>query len=155
MVIPNFLRNHEEIVAHCIENKDKFVLREDMGGHSGPLPVVSKFKSYTNEMMDNAVLDMIFADCDFEEDVQDFYMFVQIQMYEPGDFIVPHRDNYSVKTLHLVTLTTSDCDALIVQKGKDLIRIPDVAGQKIEENLNDFHWVDPVRDLRFTLVVGE
>jgi Rps23 Pro-64 3,4-dihydroxylase Tpa1-like proline 4-hydroxylase len=105
--------------------------------------------------MDDSTIDMILSNCDFPEDLKDFYMFLQIQMYEAGDYIVPHRDNYTVKKLHLVTLTTSDCDALIMQRGDNLIRFPDVAGQKVEENFNDFHWVDPVRDLRFTLVIGE
>jgi hypothetical protein len=103
----------------------------------------------------NTIIRSPFEDCDFDPDLRDFYFFVQIQKYEPGNYIVPHKDNYNVKKLHLVTLTTSDCDGLILEHNNELVKIFDVAGQKIESDLNDWHWVDPVRDLRFSLVVGE
>lgn len=154
-LIPNFVRNHKEIVEYCLRNTDKFIPRRLDQGHQGPLPISSKFSSFKNESMDDNFIDLIFKDCDFDPDLRDLYYFIQIQKYNPGDFIVPHRDNYNVRKLHLITLTTSEVDGLILENGIDLIKIYDLAGQKIESDLNDWHWVDPVKDLRFSLVIGE
>ncbi len=154
-LLKNYVRNYKEIIDYCITNPDKFIHRNLDGGHQGPLPFGSKFKSFKNQNMSDSFMDLIFKDCDFDPDLRDLYFFIQIQRYDPGDYIVPHRDNYTVKKLHLVTLTTSDCDGLVVEHNNELIKIFDLAGQKIETDLNDWHWVDPVRDLRFSLVIGE
>ena len=106
--------------------------------------------------MDDSFLDLIFADCDFNDDMRDMFFFVQIQRYNPGEYIVPHRDNYNITKLHLITLTSSESDGLVYQSEPDkLIKIYDKAGRKIDADMNNWHWVDPVKDTRFSLVITE
>ena len=156
-LIENFIRNYKEIVNFCNQNPDKFNSRrgENVLGHTGPLGADSKFSTWRHSDMPLNFINFIFSDSDFEEDVKDFFSFIQIQKYEPGDFIVPHKDNYDLKKLNLVSLTSSECDGLILQENMELYKIYDKAGQKIEADFNDFHWVDPVKTLRYSLVVGE
>lgn len=154
-LIPNFITNCDDIVKICIENKDKFIPRREMGGHGGPLTVFSRFSTYYNDKMEDWFIDLIFENSNFDSDLRDLYSFIQIQRYDPGDFIVPHRDNYYIKKLHLVVMTNSEYDGLTLQNEKDLIKIYDKAGQKIDADFNNWHWVDPVKDTRFSLVIGE
>lgn len=156
-LIPNFLRNHEEIVKICLENPDKFIPRREdpMGGHTGLVDATSTFSSWKRDYMEDWFIDLIFSECDIDQDLRDFNHDIQIQRYFPGQFIVPHKDNYDITKLHLITLTTSNVDGIMLINDKDVIRVPDLAGQKIEYDFNEPHWVDPVFDLRFSLVILE
>lgn len=156
VVIDNFLRNTETIVEFCLENPHLFEDRVDKLSHEGPLPVASKFSSLKTPNIPEWLVSHIFENGDWDEDLKDIYFFIQIQRYLPGEYIVPHKDNYSVVNLHLVNLTTSDVDGLIYLTDDDgLIKIYDKAGQKLDGDMNNFHWVDPVKDIRFTLVITE
>lgn len=156
-LIPNFLRNAEDIVKVCSELSYKFIPRRNdpMGGHTGLVNASSNFSSLKFVDMPVSLVDLIFAESDFDKDLKDLCYDIQIQRYEPGQFIVPHRDNYETPKLHLVTLTTSKYDGLIILEDRDVVRIPDVAGQKIDYDFNKPHWVDPVHDLRYSLVIVE
>lgn len=82
------------------------------------------------------------------------YDFLQIQKYEIGDYILPHKDPYA--NFGLITLSTSQLDGIVVE-GKDKIYrfYPDVTGNSIDVPRFSYHWVNPVREkTRYSAVFG-
>lgn len=82
------------------------------------------------------------------------YDFIQIQKYEIGDYILPHKDPYPC--FGLVMLSTSDKDGLMVQQKDETYKfIPDKAGTFVQIPRFTWHWVNPVREkTRYTAVYG-
>ena len=106
--------------------------------------------------MNKELIDAIFKDSDFEDDLKDFYSFIQIQKYDPGDFIAPHRDSYEIQKLHLLTLTSSDTDGLVCEDMQGgLQKIFDKAGQYIDFPYDAVHYVSPVKEKRYSMVIAE
>lgn len=155
--IPNFIRNTDEILSHIHSHLKLFKPRVGADAHESLIPgVCSKFKTLKCQDMSEEMKDAIFSDSLFDKDLKYLYEFIQIQRYEPGDFIAPHRDSYSIRKLHLITLTDSDVDGLIcVNKNNEIEKIYDKAGQYINFPYDAVHWVDPVKYLRYSLVVAE
>ena len=152
---PNFLRNYAQIHFLILNHLELFRPRTGDEGHEGFIPnLQSKFSTLHHTDMSKELIDAVFSDSDFDQDTRDFYSFIQIQKYEPGDWIVPHHDSYAVTKLHLVTLTTSPYDGLCVATDGQIRRIDDEAGQYIDFPYDAPHWVDPVKFLRYSLVVG-
>ena len=155
-ITPNFLRNADKIVTLAKAHDSLFSPRLGEDAHAGFIPgICSRFKTLKNEAMSPELITAIFADADWDEDPRDFWEFIQIQKYEPGDYIVPHRDSYRVRKLHLITLTSGKYDGLVSEnENKELIFIPDEAGQYVDFPYTAAHYVSPVRELRYTLVIG-
>lgn len=155
--IPNFIRNVTHIMELIGQHQAHFHPREGEDAHASIITgVTSKFKTLKEVNMSPALISAIFDEAGFDPMLRDFHDFIQIQKYDPGDMIAPHRDAYSIRKLHLITLTTSDCDGLICEDSDHSIKkIFDQAGQYIDFPYESAHWVDPVRDLRYSLVVGE
>jgi hypothetical protein len=82
------------------------------------------------------------------------YDFIQIQKYEIGEYILPHKDPYPC--FGLVTLSTSSLDGIVVQQRDGTYKfIPDVAGNFVDVPKFAWHWVNPVREkTRYTAVYG-
>jgi hypothetical protein len=82
------------------------------------------------------------------------YDFMQIQKYEVGDYILPHRDSYP--HFNLICLSNSDIDGLILEDINGNFNFhPDKVGNKINIPRYKWHWVGPVREkTRYTAVVG-
>ena len=82
------------------------------------------------------------------------YDFLQIQKYEIGDYILPHKDPYA--NFGLVTLSTSQLDGLVVEGRDKVYRFyPDVTGSFIDVPRYSYHWVNPVREkTRYSAVFG-
>jgi hypothetical protein len=78
-------------------------------------------------------------------------LYVQINRYDQGDYVLPHRDSLQQG---LYMLTTSERDALIAQDAHGrAVRVPDRAGTYITHDPGAWHWVDPVVDhTRYTIV---
>ncbi|WP_217164887.1 2OG-Fe(II) oxygenase [Streptomyces sp. AC512_CC834] len=78
-------------------------------------------------------------------------LYVQINRYDPGDYVLPHRDSLQQG---LYMLTTSDTDALVAQDADGrAVRVVDRAGRYITHDPKAWHWVDPVTSAaRYTLV---
>lgn len=78
-------------------------------------------------------------------------LYVQVNRYDPGDYVLPHRDSLQQG---LYMLTTSEVDALVVQDAEcRAVRVTDRAGRYITHDPRAWHWVDPVLDhVRYTLV---
>jgi len=102
---------------------------------------------------------------DIPEDIKQFliktfnitkkdYDFIQIQKYEIGEYILPHKDTYPC--FGLVTLSTSNLDGIVVQQRDGSYKfIPDTAGNFIDVPKFSWHWVNPVREkTRYTAVYG-
>jgi len=154
-VIPQFLRNADDILSWAKDLDSYFIPRVNDDAHAGFIPgVPSQFKTLKNEIMPDSMIKTIFSDADWDDDTKDFWEFIQIQKYEPGDYIVPHRDSYRVRKLHLITLTTSDYDGLVCEDEGKLIFIPDEAGQYVDFSYTAAHYVSPVRELRYSMVIG-
>ncbi|MEE2036830.1 hypothetical protein Q8791_06295 [Nocardiopsis sp. CT-R113] len=79
----------------------------------------------------------------------DYY--VQVNRYDRGDYVLPHRDSLRQG---LYMLTTSDKDGLNAQHDEaTVVFVPDRAGTFVEHDPRAWHWVDPVAgEERFTLV---
>ena len=155
--IPNFIRNVPEIMALVKEHDHFFKPREGHDTHESLIPnVVSKFKTLKDSQMSKALIAAIFRDSEFDPDLIDFYNFIQIQKYDPNDYIAVHRDAYIIRKLHLITLTDSEVDGLVCEdENHDLVKIYDRAGQYIDFPYDAVHYVSPVKNLRYSLVVAE
>ena len=154
-VIPNFLKSAGAIVNYVKTLNLQFTPRIGEDNHAGFIPGIhSKFKTLKDEHMPDNLKRLIFDYADWDDDTKDFWEFIQIQKYEPGDYIVPHRDSYRVRKLHLITLTSSDYDGLVCENDKELVFIPDQAGQYVDFPYDAAHYVSPVRELRYSLVIG-
>lgn len=82
------------------------------------------------------------------------YDFIQVQKYEIGEYILPHKDPYPC--FGLVMLSTSDKDGLVVEQLDNTYKFyPDKAGTIIDIPKFTWHWVNPVRDkTRYSAVYG-
>lgn len=157
VTVPNFIRNIPDIMALVKEHDNLFKPREGQDSHESLVPnVCSKFKTLKDSQMSPQLISAIFADSNFDEDLKDFYNFIQIQKYDPGDYIAIHRDAYIIRKLHLITLTTSEVDGLVCEdENHNLVKIFDEAGQYIDFPYEAAHYVSPVKHLRYSLVVAE
>jgi hypothetical protein len=79
----------------------------------------------------------------------DYY--VQVNRYDRGDYVLPHRDSLQQG---LYMLTTSESDGLNAQHDAgSVVFVPDRAGTFIAHDPQAWHWVDPVAaEERYTLV---
>ncbi len=155
-IIPNFLRNSGEIVEFCEMRPDKFKPRIGADKHESIIPgLCSQFSTWHSKDMPDYIIDLIFEDADFDPFLKDTYSFIQIQRYLKGDYIVPHKDVYDITKLHLITLTHSNSDGLVCEVDGKLEKFFDTPGSYIDFPRDAFHWVDPVYNTRYSLVVGE
>jgi hypothetical protein len=154
--IPNFIRNVPEIMEHINNHLHLFKPREGDDAHESLIPgVCSRFTTLKCCDMTQEMKDAVFADADFDPDLKYMYDFIQVQRYEPTDFIAPHRDAYSIRKLHLITLTDSDCDGLVCEINGGIEKLYDKSGQYIDFPYDAVHWVDPVKHLRYSIVIAE
>lgn len=154
--IPNFIRNVDEIMEHIKSHQHLFRPREGSDAHESLIPgVMSRFKTLKCSDMSEELKDAIFRDSMFDPDLRYMYEFIQIQKYDVGDYIAPHRDSYHITKLHLITLTTSEVDGLVCEDNGSVSKIKDVAGTYIDFPYDAVHWVDPVSSERYSLVVCE
>lgn len=155
--IPNFQKNAAEIVAYVQQPhiRAKFRAREGSLGHAGFNKHNSRFSSLLNEDMPQELIKMIFDGGGWDKDLRDFYEFIQIQRYMPGDYIVPHIDKYNIRKLHLVCLTSSNRDAFFAFEDDKMVRVDDQAGTKIEFTYDAIHFVPTCTYERYSLVIAE
>lgn len=158
-LIPNFLTNSDKII-HQLEYyySGRFKSRTVKDAHEGIIPgVQSRFKTFKDTDMPAEFIDLLFLESKFDPFLKDSYSFIQVQRYEKDDYIIPHFDKYSgISKLHLITLTSSECDGLVMEDGEGgIIKIYDKAGQYIDFDNGFFHWVDPVKTTRYSVVIGE
>lgn len=153
----NFQKNANQIVEYVKQPdiRNRFKPRKGDLSHAGFNRHQSKFSSLFNEDMPKELIDMIFNGADWNEDLRDFYQFIQIQRYLPGEYIVPHTDKYDIRKLHLVCLTSSIQDAFFVFDEDIMKRVSDTAGTKIDFEYDAIHFVPTCTYERYSLVIGE
>ena len=155
--IKNFQINAAEIVRYVKQPKiaDLFQKREYVLSHGDTQGHNSRFSTLLEKDMPKELIDMIFSGGQWHPDLKDFYSFIQIQRYKPGDYIVPHQDKYDIRKLHLVCLTTSNRDAFYVFENNLLHRVEDESGTKIEFEYDAVHFVPTTTYERYSLVIAE
>ena len=143
----------ESVYDYLQSNKKdlNFIPRIDVVSEAG----TSKFSTlFCNEYRDDIPEELrLFLESIFGIK-KGYYDFLQVQKYEIGDYILPHRDVYP--HFNLVTLSTSSIDSLVME-GEDGVyqNIPDQAGRMVNIPKYKWHWVNPVREkTRYTAVVG-
>lgn len=141
-------------IYECLEKRKSelnFVQRNDVETPLG----TSKFQTlFWDETKHDIPLDIKdFLTSLFKITEKD-YDFIQIQKYEVGDYILPHKDCYPL--FNLVMLSTSALDGIIVEQRDATFKFfPDIAGTFIDIPKFRWHWVSPVREkTRYTAVYG-
>lgn len=102
---------------------------------------------------------------DIPEDIKNFlvqqfkitdtdFEFLQIQKYEVGDYILPHKDTYPC--FGLLILSTSELDGIVVEQTDHTYKFfKDEMGNMINVPKFSWHWVSPVREkTRYSAVYG-
>ena len=125
-VVQNKIKNHKDIIEY-IESKPVKWFHRDLQTKLGK----SNFYTLYKDNMDQELLDLIFVNLDKKLKI--------INKFK----------------LHLFTLTTSDTDGLVCEWENKYYFLPDRAGQYIDFPLFSWHWVNPVKHKRYSLVVGE
>lgn len=143
----------ETIYEYLEQNKSKlnFIQRDDVVTPTGK----SKFQTlFWDEQRQDIPLEVKeFLMKIFNISEKD-YSFIQIQKYEVGDYILPHKDTYPL--FNLVMLSTSSLDGVTVEQRDGTYKFfPDVTGTFIDIPKFRWHWVNPVREkTRYTAVFG-
>jgi len=143
----------EEVSIFLEENKNNlnFIQRNDVETEHG----ISQFQTlfWNNEKKDIPVDIKELLIKTFNITERD-YDFIQIQKYEVGDYILPHKDCYPC--FGLLTLTTSDVDGIVIEQRDGKYKFfPDVTGNMLDVPKFRWHWVNPVREkTRYTAVYG-
>ena len=76
--------------------------------------------------------------------------YFQINRYEVGDYILPHRDDLA-QGVYL--LTSGKEDGLVMQSGNAFVRVSGSIGAAVLADARAWHWIDPVaQSPRVTLV---
>ncbi len=143
----------ENIYDYLQNNKKNlnFIQRDDVVTPTGKSRFQTLFWDETRQDIPQEVKDFLMKIFNIAE--KD-YSFIQIQKYEVGDYILPHKDTYPL--FNLVMLSTSTLDGITVEQRDESYKFfPDVAGTFIDVPKFRWHWVNPVREkTRYTAVYG-
>jgi hypothetical protein len=147
------MKTIEEVYDFLEANKKdlNFIQRDDVECETG----VSKFqtlfwndqrKDIPVELKDLLIKTFNITDRDYD--------FIQIQKYEIGDYILPHKDCYPC--FGLLTLSTSNLDGIVIEQRDGSYKFfPDVTGNLLDVPKFRWHWVNPVREkTRYSAVYG-
>tara|TARA_R110000796_G_scaffold252174_1_gene385463 strand:- start:1093 stop:1530 length:438 start_codon:yes stop_codon:yes gene_type:complete len=140
----------EEVYNYLCKERDNlnFESREDFNTEYG----ISKFESLKDDNIPENIKR--FAEDKFQ--VEEFeYDFMQIQKYELGQYILPHKDNYGY--FRLMNLSESLIDGIVIQDSvnKTYNFYNDKYGNIHKIEPGEYHWVNPITDkIRFTVVIG-
>ena len=149
-----YIKTHKKIVYYLDKNIDNlnYISRNTGKNIHATLCGASKLHSLDELEMPQKLIDMIFEN--FDENLVIIHEFMQVQKYEVGDYILPHKDDY-LFDLRLFNLTSSEIDGIVCEENDTFIFIKDIAGQEIKFNRTSWHWINPVREhRRYSLVIG-
>jgi hypothetical protein len=163
-ITPGVIPNCAEIVELAIKYADRFRDYPDPSAVRRRGPDWDPFNPYRDSEYEDDDQYHVLQGPDMPDDLRaailrgiapnglklkNFY--VQINRYDVGDYVLPHRDTMQQG---LYMLTSSERNSLVVQDAAGRpVRIPDRAGTFITFDPNAWHWVDPVVDHeRFTMV---
>jgi hypothetical protein len=161
--IPDVIRNHAEIVALAMRHADLFAsypTAEALAARDGR----QRFDPHRDteyedddryhvlqlgQMPRELRVAIARAIADNGRDPGKYY--AQLQRYDAGDFVLPHRDRL---VQGLYNLTSATQDGLVVQDAeRGFIKHVDRAGTFLLHDMRAWHWVDPVLEpVRFTMI---
>lgn len=144
----------ENIYDYLETNKSKlnFISREDMEMEEfGNCKFSTLFSNDERDDIPEEVKSFLIKAFNITDNDYDF---LQIQKYEVGEYILPHKDPYPC--FGLITLSTSDLDGIVVQQKDGTYKfITDKTGNFVDVPKFSWHWVNPVREkTRYTAVYG-
>ena len=143
----------ENIYEYLQDNKKdlNFIQRDDVITEGGKSKFQTLFWDETRQDIPLEVKEFLMKVFKITE--KD-YSFIQIQKYEIGDYILPHKDVYPL--FNLIMLSTSSLDGITVEQRDGTYKFfSDVAGTFIDIPKFRWHWVNPVREkTRYTAVFG-
>lgn len=151
MRVFNVIKNHEAIVSYINTHNLIFTPRNYGDMLFQNAFGASVFSSLEDSNIPTELREMITSNFTEEEIIP--IAFIQIQRYQAGEYILPHKDNYLTQ-LRLFQLTDSEYNGLTLQEVDRYKFYHDVAGSEIVFNRSAWHWVNPVRDLRYSMVIG-
>lgn len=133
------------------KNKLNFLPREDVVMEFGTSKFCTLFHNEERQDIPKEILNFLIKQFNITEND---YNFIQIQKYEVGDYILPHKDTYPC--FGLVVLSNSDKNGIVVQQRDGTYKFfPDKAGTFIDVPKFGWHWVNPVQEkTRYTAVYG-
>ncbi|MFB7255369.1 2OG-Fe(II) oxygenase [Streptomyces nojiriensis] len=163
-VIRNVVRNCSEIVAIAEKYRDLFEDYPSNGAVAARPPDRDPLDPYrdseyeeddryhileANRMPADLLTAVVRGIADADSDLSRFY--VQINRYDRGDYVLPHRDKVQQG---LYMLTSSTRDGLVAQGGDGRMNfVGDQAGTLVLHDASAWHWVDPVHEgPRYSLV---
>jgi hypothetical protein len=143
----------ETVYSYLEENKNNlnFIQRDDVVTEHG----VSKFKTlFWDDKRKDMPLELRELLIKTFNITERDYHFLQIQKYEIGDYILPHKDTYPC--FGLLNLSTSNIDGIVVEQRDGTYKfLSDITGNLIDVPKFRWHWVNPVREkTRYTAVFG-
>ena len=143
----------DNVYEYLETNKSKlnFIPRTDVKTEFGGCTFSTLFWDEGHRDMPLELRDFLIKEFNITE--RDYH-FLQIQKYEIGEYILPHKDSYPC--FGLVMLSTSSLDGLVVQQREGTYKFfPDKAGTFVDVPKYSWHWVNPVREkTRYTAVYG-
>ncbi|MEE1742600.1 2OG-Fe(II) oxygenase [Streptomyces sp. BE147] len=163
-LIRNLVRNSSEIVRIAEMHRDLFEDYPSSAAAAARTPDRDPFDPYrdseyedddryhvlqANHMPADLLEAVVRGIADADSDLSRFY--VQINRYDRGDYVLPHRDKVQQG---LYMLTSSTKDGLVAQSSDGRMNfVGDRAGTLVLHDAAAWHWVDPVQDgPRYTLV---
>jgi hypothetical protein len=162
-VVPGVVANCEEIVALARRYRRLFADYPDPSSPPGP-PGLNPFDPYRDSEYEDEDRYHVLQSARMPDDLRaaifagttpagtrpgDYY--VQVNRYDRGDYVLPHRDSLQQG---LYMLTTTGQDGLNAQHDRTtMVFVPDRAGTFVGHDPHAWHWVDPVAaEERYTLV---
>jgi len=143
----------EELYNYLEQNKYtlNFIKRDDVVTEMGTSQFSTLFSDYTNDDIPLEIKQFLVKQFNITE--KD-YNFLQIQKYEIGEYILPHKDSYPC--FGLLILSTSNTDGIVVQQQDGKYKFyKDEAGALINVPKFCWHWVNPVQEkTRYSAVYG-
>jgi hypothetical protein len=143
----------EELYNYLEQNKHtlNFIKRDDVVTEMGTSKFSTLFSDYTNDDIPLEIKQFLVKQFNITE--KD-YNFLQIQKYEIGEYILPHKDSYPC--FGLLILSTSNTDGIVVQQQDGKYKFyKDEAGALINVPKFCWHWVNPVQEkTRYSAVYG-
>ena len=143
----------DNIYDYLEENKSKlnFISRTDVVVETGTSRFCTLFHDTRRQDIPEEIKNFLIKAFNITDRDYDF---LQIQKYEIGDYILPHKDPYPC--FGLLTLSTSTLDGIVVEQKDGTYKfIEDKAGNLVDVPRFSWHWVNPVREkTRYTAVYG-
>jgi len=143
----------DNIYDYLETNKENlnFKTREDVKTECGTSQFQTLFWDWRAKDMPLELKDFL---VNFFKITDKDYDFLQVQKYEIGDYILPHKDPYPC--FGLLVLSSSILDGIVVEQRDGKYKFfNDVAGTLVDVPKFSWHWVSPVREkTRYTAVYG-